>query len=78
MLKQIQDWFGMSSQGQSLGLGHGPDDGKGHGHTHGSFLPGITVSVTPDNYSTFSTFRLAKFDGKTWKFFGGNISTASK
>jgi len=42
------------------------------------FLPGITVSVTPDNYSTFSTFRLAKFDGKTWKFFGGNISTASK
>jgi ABC-type branched-subunit amino acid transport system substrate-binding protein len=42
------------------------------------FLPGITVSVTPDNYSTFSTFRLAKFDGKTWKFFGENISTASK
>jgi ABC-type branched-subunit amino acid transport system substrate-binding protein len=41
------------------------------------FLPGITVSVTPDNYSTFSTFRLAKFDGKTWKFFGENISTAS-
>jgi ABC-type branched-subunit amino acid transport system substrate-binding protein len=42
------------------------------------FLPGITVSVTPDNYSTFSTFRLARFDGKTWKFFGDNISTASK
>jgi ABC-type branched-subunit amino acid transport system substrate-binding protein len=42
------------------------------------FLPGITVSVTPDNYSTFSTFRLAKFDGKTWKFFGDNISTASR
>jgi hypothetical protein len=41
-------------------------------------LPGITVSVTPDNYSTFSTFRLAKFDGKTWKFFGDNISTASR
>jgi len=41
------------------------------------FLPGITVTVTPDNYSTFSTFRLAKFDGTTWKFFGGNISTAA-
>jgi ABC-type branched-subunit amino acid transport system substrate-binding protein len=41
-------------------------------------LPGITVSVTPTDYSTFSTFRLAKFDGKTWKFFGDNISTASR
>ena len=41
-------------------------------------LPGVTLSVTPDNYSTYSTFRLAKFDGRTWKFFGDNISTASK
>jgi ABC-type branched-subunit amino acid transport system substrate-binding protein len=41
-------------------------------------LPGITLSVTPTDYSTFSTFRLAKFDGKTWKFFGENISTASR
>jgi ABC-type branched-subunit amino acid transport system substrate-binding protein len=41
------------------------------------FLPGITVTVTPDNYATFSTFRLARFDGKTWKFFGENITTAS-
>jgi ABC-type branched-subunit amino acid transport system substrate-binding protein len=41
-------------------------------------LPGITVSVTPTDYSTFSTFRLARFDGKTWKFFGENISTASR
>ncbi len=40
-------------------------------------LPGITLSVSPDNYATYSTFRLAKFDGKTWKFFGDNISTAS-
>lgn len=42
------------------------------------FLPGVTVSVTPEDYSTFSTFRLARFDGKTWKFFGENISTAGK
>ena len=41
-------------------------------------LPGITLSITPTDYSTFSTFRLAKFDGKTWKFFGENISTASR
>jgi ABC-type branched-subunit amino acid transport system substrate-binding protein len=40
-------------------------------------LPGITVSVTPTDYSTFDTFKLAKFDGKTWKFFGDNISTGS-
>lgn len=42
------------------------------------FLPGITVSVTPTDYSTFDTFKLAKFDGKTWKFFGDNLSTASR
>jgi ABC-type branched-subunit amino acid transport system substrate-binding protein len=41
-------------------------------------LPGITLNVTPTDYSTFSTFRLAKFDGKTWKFFGENISTATR
>jgi hypothetical protein len=41
-------------------------------------LPGITLSVTPTDYSTFSTFHLAKFDGNTWKFFGENISTASR
>jgi ABC-type branched-subunit amino acid transport system substrate-binding protein len=40
-------------------------------------LPGITVSVAPRDYSTFDTFKLAKFDGKTWKFFGDNISTTS-
>ncbi|MDR3464777.1 MAG: ABC transporter substrate-binding protein [Xanthobacteraceae bacterium] len=40
-------------------------------------LPGITVTVTPDNYATFDTFRLARFDGTTWKFFGANISAAA-
>lgn len=45
MLKQIQDWFGMSPQGQSLGLGHGPKDGKGHGHTHGSIDPTIATTT---------------------------------
>ena len=41
-------------------------------------LPGITVSVSPTDYSTFDTFKLAKFDGKTWKLFGENIRTASR
>ncbi|MBN8990587.1 MAG: cation transporter [Rhizobiales bacterium] len=45
MLKQIQEWFGMSPQGQSLGLGHGPDDSKGHGHTHGSIDPTIATTT---------------------------------
>ena len=44
MLKQIQDWFGMSPQGQSLGLGHGPDNGNGQGHTHGSIDPTIATT----------------------------------
>ena len=45
MLKQIQGWFGMSPQGQSLGLGQGPEDGKGHGHTHGSIDPTIATTT---------------------------------
>ena len=45
MLKQIQDWFGISSQGQSMGLGHGPDDGRGHGHTHGSIDPTMATTT---------------------------------
>jgi hypothetical protein len=41
-------------------------------------LPGITVAVSPTDYSTFGALRLARFDGKTWKFFGENITTAEK
>jgi ABC-type branched-subunit amino acid transport system substrate-binding protein len=41
-------------------------------------LPGITVSVSPTDYSTFDTFKLARFDGKTWKFFGENLSAVSR
>jgi len=35
----------MSPEGQSLGLGHGPEDGKGHGHTHGSIDPTIATTT---------------------------------
>ena len=41
-------------------------------------LPGVTVNVTPDDYSTFSTFRTARFDGKRWVIFGEPIRAGSK
>ena len=41
-------------------------------------LPGLPVSVSPTDYSTFDTFKLARFDGKTWKFFGENLSAVSR
>jgi cation diffusion facilitator family transporter len=45
MLKEIQDWFGLSPQEQSLGLGHGHAGGKGHGHTHGTIDPTIATTT---------------------------------
>jgi ABC-type branched-subunit amino acid transport system substrate-binding protein len=41
-------------------------------------LPGVTVNVTPDDYSTFSTFRTARFDGKRWAIFGEPIHATAK
>ena len=40
----------------------------------GLLLPGVTVNVSPDDYSTFSTFRTARFDGKRWAIFGEPIN----
>ena len=45
MLKEIQDWFGLSLQEQSLGLGHGHAGGKSHGHTHGTIDPTIATTT---------------------------------
>jgi ABC-type branched-subunit amino acid transport system substrate-binding protein len=42
------------------------------------FLPGVTVTTTPTDYSAYHIFKMAKFDGKAWKFFGDNISTTKK
>ena len=50
-------------------------------HTFSLLLPGVTVTVTPDNYatfSTFSTFRTARFDGKRWAIFGEPINVGAK
>ncbi|MGN6308075.1 MAG: hypothetical protein ACTHNN_00775 [Xanthobacteraceae bacterium] len=42
------------------------------------FLPGVTGSTTPSDYSAYHIFKMAKFDGKAWKFFGENIDTSAK
>lgn len=42
------------------------------------FLPGVTISTTPSDYSAYHIFKMAKFDGKAWKFFGENIDTSAK
>ncbi len=44
-----------------------------HNLTFPMLLPGVTVNVTPDDYSTFNTFRTARFDGKRWVIFGDPI-----
>ncbi|OYU74524.1 MAG: hypothetical protein CFE32_17495 [Alphaproteobacteria bacterium PA3] len=44
----------------------------------GLLLPGVTVNVSPDDYSTFSTFRTARFDGKRWAIFGEPINATAK
>ena len=44
----------------------------------GLLLPGVTVNVSPDDYSTFSTFRTARFDGKRWAIFGDPINATAK
>jgi len=48
------------------------------GKTFPLLLPGVTVNVTPDNYSTFTTFRTARFDGKRWVIFGDPIDATAK
>ena len=30
-------------------------------------LPGVTVSITPDDYSAFGTLQVTRFDGRTWQ-----------
>lgn len=41
-------------------------------------LPGITITITPDDYSGFSAFRLARFDGKRWALMGENINVSGQ
>lgn len=48
------------------------------GLSFGLLLPGVTVNVSPDDYSTFQTFRTARFDGKRWAIFGEPINATAK
>ena len=36
-------------------------------------LPGVTVTLKPDDYTTFDTLQLARFDGQRWIRFGAPI-----
>jgi ABC-type branched-subunit amino acid transport system substrate-binding protein len=42
-----------------------------HDLTLPMLLPGITISTSADDYATIKQMQLQKFDGTTWKVFGG-------
>ena len=37
-------------------------------------LPGVTLTITPDNYSGYQKLQIMRFDGKTWEPIGPVIS----
>ena len=37
-------------------------------------LPGVTVTITPDNYTGYGELQMVRFDGKTWEPFGPVVS----
>ena len=37
-------------------------------------LPGVTVTITPDDYSGYGKLQMSRFDGKTWEPIGGVTS----
>jgi len=37
-------------------------------------LPGITLSITPENYSGYNQLQMVRFDGKSWEPFGPVIN----
>ncbi len=41
------------------------------------FLPGITLTVTPESYVGFDKLRLSRFDGKRWELFGDAINVGN-
>ena len=43
-------------------------------YSHPLLLPGITLTMTPNDYSTWHTFQTMRFDGKRWVMFGDPIS----
>ncbi len=41
-------------------------------------LPGVTLTITPDNYAGYDKLQIMRFDGKTWEPLGGVISADVK
>lgn len=41
-------------------------------------LPGVTVTITPDNYAGYDKLQVSRFDGKTWEPLGGVISAEAQ
>ncbi|MDE2362832.1 MAG: ABC transporter substrate-binding protein [Hyphomicrobiales bacterium] len=39
-----------------------------------TMLPGVTLTITPDNYVGFNKLQIVRFDGKTWQPIGDLIS----
>jgi branched-chain amino acid transport system substrate-binding protein len=37
-------------------------------------VPGITISTSADDFAPIKQMQLSKFDGNTWRLFGGVIS----
>ncbi len=37
-------------------------------------LPGVTVTISPDNYAAYNKLQISRFDGKTWEPIGSVIS----
>jgi branched-chain amino acid transport system substrate-binding protein len=37
-------------------------------------LPGIEASLAPDDYRTYKTVRMIRFDGQRWQMFGDPIT----
>jgi len=47
-----------------------------HNMTLPMLLPGITVSTSADDFAPIKQMQFMKFDGTTWKLFGGVISAS--
>jgi hypothetical protein len=45
-----------------------------HGERLPMMLPGISISMHPDDYTPFKTLRIAIFDGESWTLAGDPLS----
>ncbi len=38
------------------------------------FVPGVKINISPENHIPWRQAQMARFDGKSWVFFGGIIT----